>query len=279
MAQMHDDPLDDLLALPVVATEQVTRYEERCPKGCRNGRFISWAGRDLGPCHACKGKGVVEFRTSPEARAKVKERSAARKVALAEESLGRFRRDYPAEAAWIEANKAGFDFARAMADAVAKYEELTENQMAAVRRCMAKEAARKEAQQQSAALVGQVDVTKVQESFEYARSHGAKKASLRAGTVIFSLAPAGGQNPGAIYVKRTEGSVYLGKITGPAFKPSFSCTPADVTSIQEAAADPKEAALKFGKETGTCAICGAELTNPESIARSIGPICLGKFGW
>lgn len=43
----------------------------------------------------------------------------------------------------------------------------------------------------------------------------------------------------------------------------------------------KPATLKlmalYGQGTGTCGICGAELTNAESIERGIGPICASKF--
>lgn len=31
-----------------------------------------------------------------------------------------------------------------------------------------------------------------------------------------------------------------------------------------------------GRETGICQICGRELTDPDSIAKGIGPICAGK---
>lgn len=36
-------------------------------------------------------------------------------------------------------------------------------------------------------------------------------------------------------------------------------------------------ASAFGKLYGICVICGAKLTDPESIARGIGPICAGKL--
>lgn len=39
----------------------------------------------------------------------------------------------------------------------------------------------------------------------------------------------------------------------------------------------KEAAAQYGKITGICAMCGAKLTNEESIERGIGPICAEKF--
>jgi hypothetical protein len=33
----------------------------------------------------------------------------------------------------------------------------------------------------------------------------------------------------------------------------------------------------YASETGECGVCGAELTNPESVAAKIGPICAQKF--
>lgn len=43
------------------------------------------------------------------------------------------------------------------------------------------------------------------------------------------------------------------------------------------AAGPKEAAIRYGRELGHCAMCGSELTNPDSIEAGIGPICAEKF--
>lgn len=41
--------------------------------------------------------------------------------------------------------------------------------------------------------------------------------------------------------------------------------------------DPKEAAIRYGKELGVCGVCNRTLTNEESRARGIGPICADKF--
>lgn len=49
-----------------------------------------------------------------------------------------------------------------------------------------------------------------------------------------------------------------------------------LAAIQE---DPKAAAVDFGRETKTCFRCHSPLTDPDSIARSMGPICAGKVGW
>lgn len=42
-------------------------------------------------------------------------------------------------------------------------------------------------------------------------------------------------------------------------------------------ADPEAAAVLHGKASGRCAVCSRDLTDPESIARGIGPICAEKF--
>lgn len=45
------------------------------------------------------------------------------------------------------------------------------------------------------------------------------------------------------------------------------------------AADPKAAMLRYGKEIGSCGHCGRTLTNEDSRARGIGPVCADKLGW
>lgn len=44
-------------------------------------------------------------------------------------------------------------------------------------------------------------------------------------------------------------------------------------------ADPEQAMTDYGLRSGVCGKCHSPLTNPESLARGIGPICLGKLGW
>lgn len=44
-------------------------------------------------------------------------------------------------------------------------------------------------------------------------------------------------------------------------------------------ADPKEAMLRFGREIGECGHCGRTLTNDDSRARGIGPVCARGKGW
>lgn len=41
--------------------------------------------------------------------------------------------------------------------------------------------------------------------------------------------------------------------------------------------DPEAAAVLHGRASGRCAVCSRDLTDPESIARGIGPICQERF--
>lgn len=45
------------------------------------------------------------------------------------------------------------------------------------------------------------------------------------------------------------------------------------------AADPAQAAMRYGLEIGKCGICGRGLTNDTSRERGIGPICAERWGW
>lgn len=45
------------------------------------------------------------------------------------------------------------------------------------------------------------------------------------------------------------------------------------------AADSQAASLRYGREIGACGVCGRTLTDEDSRARGIGPICADKMGW
>jgi hypothetical protein len=49
--------------------------------------------------------------------------------------------------------------------------------------------------------------------------------------------------------------------------------------LEKIAANPKEAAIEYGRQIGRCSICNRTLTDENSIAAGIGPICAGKRGW
>lgn len=45
------------------------------------------------------------------------------------------------------------------------------------------------------------------------------------------------------------------------------------------AEDAKQASVDYGRQLGRCGRCNRDLTDPESIASGIGPICAEKVGW
>lgn len=45
------------------------------------------------------------------------------------------------------------------------------------------------------------------------------------------------------------------------------------------AQDPRAASIAYGKEIGACGVCNRTLTDPDSIAAGIGPVCQENNGW
>lgn len=278
---------DDLAAgVALASAQQFKMHEERCT-GCRGrGRFISYAGRDCGPCFKCKGKGVLYYRTSLTEREHARELTAKRK----ERTVDAWAAEHPVEAAWIAEAAPRFEFAASMRDALTKYGHLTERQLAAVTNAAVKSAARKaewaeqaarESDSKAAALA--VDVSAIEEAFAVASSNGLKRLALRLDDFKFKPAPATGRNAGAIYVTslvdtdREGDTLYLGKIIAGKFNASKFISPELAARIVAAAADPKGAAIAYGKRTGSCCVCARELTDPASVEAGIGPICATKY--
>lgn len=289
-----DDDLSDLtggvsaaadFARAALSNATSTRtFEEKC-EDCRGtGSFYSYSGRYVGPCFKCKGAGVRRYKQSAEQRAKARDAADARKAKQAAEATERAKawlEANPVEADWLRDSFNTFEFARSMVEALYKYGHFTEKQEAAVRNAAAKSAARKAQwaaeRAEREANKAEVQIGRIAEAFAAAKASRLKWPKLRLDTFVFSLASESGRNAGAIYVKEDE--TYLGKIADGRFTRSRDCDAATEARIVAACADPAAAAEAYGKATGQCACCGRELTNEESIARSIGPICAEKWGW
>lgn len=100
--------------------------------------------------------------------------------------------------------------------------------------------------------------------------------------VRVSVAGRNSNTPGHLHV--TDGrpfgdNTYYGRVT-PAGEPAarLETHPDVVAALDALVADPEGALVRYGRVTGTCGICGRELTNAESIARGIGPICADNLG-
>lgn len=295
-----NDSLDDLLdgtptgtakvlpAAPELARmrETVEAFTETCPKCRGTGRFVSYSGRTLGECFACKGRGSKSFRTAPEARAQARQRTAVAKAAVVA--------DHQAELKWLADTLARRDrlpegYATMLADFQTRLlagHALSDKQMAVIAKGMersaqwAAERAQKTAQQDAANVL---DVTAIREVLQSRRK-------VMIAMFQFSLAPDHGNNPGAIYVK--DDGQYIGKIARgeTIFRPGRDFDPARLEALREAMSNPAEAVkadaarrakllLEDPTMTIPCGCCGLPLTNPESVARGIGPICAGKWGF
>lgn len=120
--------------------------------------------------------------------------------------------------------------------------------------------------------------SKLFHSFQRAKSTGLKYPKVHIGALRFSLAAEDSRNPGHLYVKHH--GEYAGKIS-PAgeFSRAYGVDPPIVDAITQVARDPLAAAVQHGHMTGRCAICSKLLSDSESVARGIGPVCAKRFGW
>lgn len=80
--------------------------------------------------------------------------------------------------------------------------------------------------------------------------------------------PTKGRWEGYTFVKQQAGSDYY-----PVRGPRAAAVLASV------AQDPRAASLRYGVELGSCGVCGRELTDAESRAAGIGPVCASRTGW
>lgn len=75
-------------------------------------------------------------------------------------------------------------------------------------------------------------------------------------------------------------NVYFGRIDlAGKPNPALSQRAAIIAALTTLNADPEGALVQFGRITGSCGICGRELTDATSIARGVGPICAAKGGF
>ena len=281
------DDLDELLATPAVTPKappanynggipEGKAYEQPCQK-CRGTGIWRLAGRfgsmssygGGGTCFACKGTGKLTYKSTPEARAQRKVSAAARKIKKGEEAVEAFKVEYPDVWAWIDGST--FPPAVEMLEKIKKYGSLYESSIAFARRMIAKAAA--VVRVENAPVV---DTAPIEAAFATASSI-LKKPKLRVAEFTISKAKADSPNAGALYVKL--GSEYLGKIMGGKFLAVRVCTPEQEAKVIEIAKDPKGAAIAYGRLTGSCACCGRELTDKDSVAAGIGPVCAENFGW
>lgn len=271
---------------PVIVVPVESGHRENCVACHGTGSFRSYTGRIVGQCFKCKGNGYKVFATDAVTREMTREKTLATKARKSGAARDAFAVANPEAWAWINSN-ANFPFAVSMREAIEKYGNLTDKQLAACWRCI--ESNRERDMQRAAEKVARdvaakvLDVSPLVAAFDHARNNaiaGKPVASLKIRFAGFSVSPAKATsaNAGALYVKSNDG-LYLGKVTGGRFFQSRECTPELESAFRDVCSDPKAAAIRYGHETGSCSCCGRELTNAGSIALGIGPICASRLGW
>ena len=150
------------------------------------------------------------------------------------------------------------DFAASLIHSINKYGSLTERQLASLLKMHDKHLAR---QKEQAKPAEKVDLSRVSDLFATAFGSQIKHPKFRCGDLV--LLPS--KKDDRIFV---NGS----------FRPARGCPDWVLPRLKTLAADPLKDAQAYGQKTGNCSCCGRQLTNADSIALGIGPICKGRWG-
>lgn len=173
----------------------------------------------------------------------------------------------------LEAISSWNSFAKSLCEQIDRKGELSDKQFAACEKMLEKLTNGADARAKKS---GAVDMTGIETLFATARSNGLKRLAFVAADLRITPAAEKSRNAGGFYVK--NGDAYQGKIVGGKFIASGECADDTLAILSEIAADPAGQARLYGKRTGICCCCGRELTDPESIAAGIGPVCATKWG-
>lgn len=269
--------LEDASPLAQAPTKGQVVEEKRYPCETCSGKgtlHSLYGGRK---CPTCKGKKF--FKNSLETRRKWKQDALRLERAKLEEKKAAFIEREPGLVEFLRENCEWSGFFSSLLDSFGKYGSLTENQVRAARASIEKVIqSRKDAEQAREEKRVVVDLAPIKAMFDSAVASGLKRTKYRAEGLELTRAPDTGRNPGAIYVNRVNDNEYVGKVINGKFEPVRSTVEEDKLAILRIAENPREAAVRWGKQTGTCSCCGRELTNAVSIALGIGPICADKWG-
>lgn len=222
-------------------------------------------------CFACRGRGY--FKTDPRKLKKQREARARKreelKAAAMQANIDTGLLDHFKAYNMLEWN----DFARSMHQQHCEGKAWSEKQVTAALNMVEKTriSREKRAAEREASAV-EVNLQPIIDLFATAKSSGYKRPIYRAEGLVLSLAPDSGVNAGALYVKDAD-KQYLGKVVDGRYVGREEAKAGLATIAQ----NPREAAIRYGQRTGTCACCGRALTNKQSIELGIGPICAERW--
>ena len=265
-------PMSEIAKQRFVAPPSDGSYSEACKKCNGSGQFRSYYGRALGACFACKGAGKLVFKSSPEQRAKARARADERKEAerlqrVAEQQA--WAAEHKDVLGWIQRAESRMnEFAISLSNSIAQYGSLTEGQVAAVRRCIERDAERAAAK----AAAPKPEPKMLSALHDVMQRH----AKFYAGDLTLSRR----REDQLVWIKHANAEKVIGKIDGGELslwnRPGVDMEQVK-SMLEEFEGAPLQAAMKYGKLSGRCCSCGRELTNDGSIEAGIGPICAAKF--
>lgn len=258
------------------ATNQ-RRVEVDCPKCSGRGYvIIGYSYPRKAECFGCHGKGKIlraaNYEQAKAAREARKARKAKEELEAAAARITQWAEQYPAEFAWIAKHRGSFDFASAMESALNQWGRLTQGQLEAVQRCVAREQAREQeraAQASAPVAADALDVSGLKGYYavpdgdtrlKLRVKHPGKDSRFHGWVFVDDGAAYGSQQK---YGSQAPGGKYRGKVQ---------------EQLRAILADPYAAQVAYGKLTGVCGHCGRPLEDAESVARGIGPICAAKYG-
>lgn len=223
----------------------------------------------------------------PSSRTFVSQGRAVPQASVLSHRWTAFAAAHPAESGWIMENVDRNGFAYSLRQGVMRWGSLTERQLAAVRNALQRNINPANPGHAPAPSRIEVDATALRAALDTAVQAGLRRVALTYGDIRISLAGPTSRNPGAIYV--TFRGAYVGALRGGEFRRGrgeyFNALPTErareefLANLRTIAANPHEQAVLHGRRTGSCCCCGRTLTDPESVAAGIGPICRGRFGW
>lgn len=239
-------------------------------------------------CVKQTGGAVAGFETfNRQMQARIRELQAKarkeRETAKVADAAAAWKAEHAAEFAYMQKRAAaGNNFYAGQLGNVERYGSIFDSRLEGIRADMARDARPAAAPAPVARPV--VNLEPVEAAFAKAKAAGIAWPKLRLGGFVFSPAGANSANAGAIYIKTRQPAgdlpgVYMGKVLGGKLFTSRECDKAAEAEILSIAADPKAAAIAYGKEFGRCSVCNRELTDEASVAAGIGPVCATRYGF
>ena len=262
-----------------IATVETKKAGYKCHRCHGTGRYTyGFVNRRTVECGKCRGTGLLK--TSPEQRLKARAYSATAAIRRKQENVAEFGKREPAALEYL-ANAKG-DFYESLMEQVKKKGDLSPKQLQRVYEAIAREEDWAKQREQKATQT-QINMGDLLDRFALALKAGIKRPKVNTGDLLFSLAPAHGNNAGHVYVKGEKDAYgyrdYLGKITPEGKFFAGRGVEDDVKQrIAEVGADVVTAAKAHGAQHNNCCFCSRDLTTNESVSNGYGPICAERYG-